>query len=204
MSVFTVKLQNPSQGQLDIDPSTGLPFTTSVQRSIYVAGPNRIERKLNDGDVFTDCNYWKRFAYPQLPLDQAFIEVTTDDGSVYSDDSEENTFPLFFGGESAMTISASSAFTDEDNIIDILSTYGSYAKFVQIQNLGTAGNADQDIKVKLNGSASAIMTLAAGDTQVFNAGDLSVSVIAFQGNDNESADDTDVQVLLSVESVCNS
>jgi len=207
MSVFKVNLNNTQQGLMDLNPATATPMTAdlygnlgsqmqpSIQRTMFVAGPNRIYRELNDGDTFTDCNYWKRFAFPQLPLDQAFIEVLTDDGSVYSDFSDENTFALIFGGDTAYDVLTTDTFTD--NVIDILGTYGSYAQFVQITNLGTS-SPNQDIKVELNGSADAIMSLKAGDTQIFNAGDLSVSAIAFEGGTNN----TTVQVILSIRSVC--
>lgn len=210
MSVFTVKLNNTQQGLLDLNPSTATPYgglnysalgsqmSPSKQRTIYVAGPNNIYRQLSDGDTFTDCNYWKRFAFPNLPLDAAFIEVTTDDGSVYSDDSEENTYALIFGGDTDYTVASADTF--DDVVIDITNDYGGFAKFVQITNLGTT-SPDQDIKVKLNGSSSAIMSLAAGDTQVFNSGDLSISALAFQGS---GTSDTTLQVILSVKSVCYS
>ena len=96
MSVFRVKLNNAAQGALDINPSTLLEFNTSIQRTIYVTGPKRIYRKLLDGETFTDCNYWKKFAYPQVPYDQAFIEVVSDDGSIYSEIEEENNYPMVY------------------------------------------------------------------------------------------------------------
>ena len=117
MSVFRVKLQNVKQGLMDLDPSThplamgsgnqpatygmnGEPMgqewpnseAQSRQRQMFVAGPGRTYRLLKDGDTFTDNNYWKRFAFPQVGREFAFIEVVTDDGSVYSDVPEENTF----------------------------------------------------------------------------------------------------------------
>ena len=210
MSVFRVKLQNTQQGQLDLNPATassilvgnlggnylGAAMNPSLQRTIFVAGPHNIYRELFDGQTFTDCNYWKRFAFPQVPLSQAFIEVVTDDGSIWSDFSEENNFPLTFGGASAYNVLTTDVFTT--NVIDILGTYGSFATFVQITNLGTV-SPGQDIKVQMNGSANAVMSLAAGDTQVFNAGDLAVSALAFQGGTSN----TTIQVVLSVKSVCN-
>lgn len=196
MSVFKVKLQNTDQGLLDINPLTGLPFVTSVQRTVYVAGPGRTYRAMADGTTFTDCNYWMRFVYPNVPLNQAFISVVTDDGSIFSDIEGENTYALIFGGNSAYNVLSTDAFTT--NLIDILGTYGSYATFVQITNNGTVAN--QDIKVQLNGSTNAIMSLAHGVTQVFNAGDLLVSKIAFQGG----VSNTTVQVVLSVRSICYS
>jgi hypothetical protein len=62
MSVFRVNLNNSVQGTLDLNPATTAEFVTSVQRTVYVTGPNKIYRKLADGDTFTDCNYWKKFA----------------------------------------------------------------------------------------------------------------------------------------------
>ena len=54
MSVFRVRLTNSRQGRLDVYDN---------QRSAYITGPNRINRKLKDGEIFTDCNYWKRFEH---------------------------------------------------------------------------------------------------------------------------------------------
>lgn len=198
MSVFKVKLTNNSQGTLDFDASTasagnlGSQMSPSIQRTIYVAGPNKINRKLNDGDQFTDCNYWKRFAYPQVSLDQAFIEVVTDDGSVWSDIPEENTFPKVYD----ITVAAGTDF--DDNVIDILGDTGGFAVFVQIANQGSTG-----VRVRLNGVADAVFDLAATETQVFNQGDLSISKIEFTNVVSGGAD-SDIQVLLAVRSVCNS
>lgn len=208
MSVFKVKLNNPQQGYLDYDPRTqsvtatpplgeGSQMQPSIQRSIYVAGPHGTYRQLKDGVTFTDCNYWKRFAFPQAPLDQAFIEVVTDDGSVYSDNSEENTFGVVFGGDTAYSVLTTDTFATK--YIDILGTYGGVAKFVQIESLGSS-SPSQDIKIQLSGSTSAIMKLKAGDSQVFNAGDLAITKLAFQGGSSN----VDLQIILSVKVVCTS
>ena len=197
MSVFKVQLQNTQEGLMDINPVTGLPFTTSIQRTIYVTGPKLIYRKLNDGQTFTDCNYWKKFAYPQVPFSQAFIAVVSDDGSVYSDIAQENNYALIFGGDTAYTVATTSTFANK--YIDLIGTYGSYATYIELQNLGTTG-ATQDIKVQFNGSSSAIMTLFHNTTQVFNQNDLLVSKIAFQGG----SADTTLQIILSVRSPMNS
>ena len=209
MSVFVVNLNNLQQGQLDLNPSTASPIMIgndagpylggqmqpSLQRTIFVAGPHRIYRELHDGQTFTDCNYWKRFAFPQVPLDQAFITVVTDDGSVWSDYTFENNYPIVVGGNTAYNVQTTDTFAT--NFIDILGTYGSYATFVQITNNGTVAN--QNIKIQLNGSANAILTLAHGDTQVFNAQDLLVSKLGFQGG----VALTSVQVVMSLQSACN-
>jgi hypothetical protein len=191
MSVFRVKLNNSAQGALDINPSTLLEFSTSIQRTIFVTGPKRIYRKLTDGDTFTDCNYWKKFAYPQVPYDQAFIEVVTDDGSIYSEVEEENNYPKVY----TLTVLDGSAFAA--NVCDIIGDTGAAANFVQINNAAGGG----DVRVKLNGLAGAIFDLNAGDTQVFNYGDLAVTKLNF---DNNSGSDADVQVIVSIKSVCQS
>jgi hypothetical protein len=204
MSVFKVALNNIAQGNMDLDPSTATPYSAalygnlgaemnpSIQRTVYVAGPNRTWRKMKDGDQFTDCNYWKRFAYPQVPLDQAFIQVVTDDGSVYSDISEENTYPTVYD------LSVTNGSTYTDNVVDILTDTGGFAVFVQIANQGSTA-----VKVRLNGVATAIFDLGAGETQVFNHGDLSITKLEF-ANTVSGGSTTAVQVLASVKSSCNS
>src|SRR5690606_3103147 len=162
MSVFKVKLNNINQGKMDLDPSTaysisgldhsqlGSQFTTSKQRTIYVTGPGRTYRKLSDGEQFTDCNYWKRFAYPQVPLEEAFIEVVTDDGSVWSDVASENTYPKVYN----LAVAAGTDY--EDNVVDILGDTGGHAVFVQIANQGSTA-----VRVRVNGVADAIFDLGA-------------------------------------------
>jgi hypothetical protein len=81
MSTFKVKLTQGDQGNLD----TNLVSSNSIQRSVYVMGPHKTNRLLKDGTTFTDSNYWKRFAYPQVSKEQAIVEVVSDDGSVYVD-----------------------------------------------------------------------------------------------------------------------
>ncbi len=206
MSVFQVALNNAYQGNLDVDPRTqainasatdsfGTEMATSIQRTIYVAGPNRTWRKLKDGQTFTDCNYWKRFAYPQVPLDQAFITVTSDDGSVYSDFSQENVFPQVWN-VNALT---GTTFATPANIVDILGTTGGYATFVQLVN--ESGGAD--VKVRINGNTNAVFDLISGTVQVFNVGDLLISKLEFQPLSG-SATGTIIQVIASVMSTCNS
>jgi hypothetical protein len=202
MSVFRVKLNNTNQGQMDLDPSTassvsagiglGTAFTTSKQRTIYVTGPGSTWRKLSDGDTFTDCNYWKRFAYPQVELHEAFIEVVTDDGSIYSDVASENTYPKVYN----VLIPQSTNF--EDNVVDILTDTGGHAVFAQISNQGSTA-----VRVRVNGVADAVFDLPASTTQVFNSGDLSITKLEFLNNVSGGST-ADVQVLLSVKSVCNS
>jgi hypothetical protein len=215
MSVFRVQLQNTQQGLLDLNPATATPILVgnlggnyqgsqmnpSLQRTIFVTGPHRIYRELFDGQTFTDCNYWKRFAFPQVPLSQAFIQVVTDDGSIWSDFTVENDFPLTFGGAVDYNVLTTDTFATK--FIDILGTYGSYANFAQITNLGTVA-LNQDVKVQLNGSANAVFNLIHGTTQVFNTGDLKISKLGFQLGGLGTPATTPIQVVLSVQAVTNS
>ena len=193
MSVFQVNLNNVEQGLLDTHPTTGVQNATSSQRNVYVMGPNHINRLLSDGEQFTDCNYWKRFAYPQVSLAEAIVDVITDDGSVYSDIESENTYPKVYD----ITAAAASVYTD--NQADILGDTSGHAVFAQITNNGPSGS----LKVRLNGIADGIFDLAFGDTQVFNSGDLSISMIEID-NSTSGNPESDVQIIVSVRSICNS
>lgn len=203
MSVFKVQLQNINQGQLDLDPSThplasgdafatygqlGSQFAVSKQRQVWVAGPNRRYRLLSDGTTFTDCNYWKQFAYPQCPLDRAFIAVVDDDGSVYSSVAEENLFTV--GATETLSTSLS------DTVIDFVTTYGGPAKFLSVQNL------DGSIKVtgELNGDTGVTFVIAAGETMMFNQGDAVITMLRLK-----SASATpSASWIASIQSTCNS
>lgn len=185
MSVFQVQLQNVNQGLLDLDPSTsqaghvygqlGSAFTTSKQRTIYVAGPNRTYRLLKDGDTFTDCNYWKRFAYPQVAYDRAFIKVVTDDGSVYSDIAEENTFAK------GATVTLTTALSG--NVIDFVTDYGGPARFLQIQNL----DGTKSVTGELNGDVNVTFFLGPNESQIFNNGDIAVTLLRLKTSSGTSS-----------------
>ena len=185
MSVFKVKLQNIDQGKLDIDPSSyvagsgygqvGTAFATSKQRQIYVAGPNKTYRLLKDGDTFTDCNYWKQFAYPQVALEHAFINVETDDGSVWSDIPEENTF---IKGETVTLTTSLSG-----NSIDFVNDYGGPARFLQVQNL----DGTKAVTGELNGDVDVTFYLNAGESQIFNTGDISITMLRLKTSSGTSS-----------------
>lgn len=204
MSVFRVALNNTNQGLLDRDPSTasagaiagqglGDQIDPSIQRGVYVVGPNLINRLLIDGATFTDCNYWKRYAFPQVPYNEAIVEVVTDDGSVYSDVASENVFPRVYDNAVA------AASTWAANQIDIATDTGGFAVFAQITNNGT-----EPVKVRLNGLTTAIFDLPASGSQVFDKGDISLSLIEFDHTESGAATTVDVQTIISVRSVCNS
>lgn len=188
MSVFQVQLNNNLQGRLDLDPTTdvaghaygliGTPFTTSKQRQIYVAGPNRTYRLLKDGDTFTDCNYWKRFTADVVGAEHSFINVLDDDGSVYSDIPDENTFAV----GATVTLSTSLA----DTVIDFVTDHGGPARFLSVQNL--AGSSI-NITGELNGDTNITFTIAQGETMMFNQGDMMITMLrlkAASGTPNAS------------------
>lgn len=202
MSVFKVVLQNVEQGLLDLDPSThplaagssatygqlGDAFSISKQRQVFVAGPNGTYRLLSDGETFTDCNYWKRFSYPTVGRQFSFIEVVTDDGSVYSDIPEENTFAV----GATETLDGTYANTE----IDFVTTHGGVARFLQVQNLDTTNG----ISGQLNGDANITFHLDPSETQIFNTGDLSITLLRLKSD----AGTPDASWIASIRSTCNS
>jgi hypothetical protein len=175
MSKFRVKLHNDRQGTLDVGAN---------QRTAFIMGPDQRNRLLKDGEIFTDSNYWKRFAYPQVSLEEAFIEVVEDDGSIFIDNKKEAIYPKVYD----IVAEANSDF--EDNKAEISKDTNGFALFAQITN-----KSSQDIKFKLNGLNTAIIDLPAGSTQVFNSGDLVINLIEIK---NESEDSVSVQIVCSI------
>jgi hypothetical protein len=197
MSVFKVKLNNSLQGRLDVNPMTdtsenfgivGDPFPTSIQRQIYVAGPNNVHRLLKDGETFTDCNYWKKFTAEVVGDEYAFIEVVTDDGSIYSDVAAENVYSV--GGSLTLTTNYS------DSIVDFVVDHGGPARFLMIQNL------DEEIVIngELNGDSNVIFAVGAGETMMFNQGDLIITTLRLKG----ASGNPNISYIASVRSICNS
>jgi len=190
---------------MDLDPSThpttgtygqlGVPFgadntnsgAASIQRQIFAAGPNRTYRLLVDGSTFTDCNYWKRFSYPTVAQEFAFIETVTDDGSVYSDIPSENTFAA--GATETLDTDLSGT------VIDFVTTYGGPARFLQVQNLDSTG-----ITGELNGDTNVTFTLSTSETQIFNQGDLSITMLRLATDSGTSS----ASWIASIRSTCNS
>lgn len=201
MSVFKVKLNQGVQGDLDVNPATGAEFTTSVQRTMYVAGPNGKIREIVDGTTFTDCNYWKQFAVPAVSVNDAFIEVLTDDGSVYSSVASENTYPVVAN----VTLNSGKTLTSSGSVLDIAGSTGNFASFMQLTNAGAVASGNNAI-VQLNGSSGAIFVLEAGSTQVFNGGDVSISRVAVapQFPASGAVGSFNIEALYSVVSQCNS
>ncbi len=192
MSVFQVQLNNTQEGVMDLNPATGAQMSPSLQRTMWVTGPNRSYRELRDGATFTDCNYWKRYCYPAVPLDQAILTCTSDDGSVWSSDPTENTFPRVY------TITIPGATTYAANVIDVVGDNGSPAISASIDNLSA-----QPVRVRMNGMATAIFSLGNAASQSFNLGDAVISRLEFD-NTSSGATTATVQVILTLRSVANS
>ncbi len=206
MSVFIVRLQHITQGLLDFDPATntsetygqvGEPFgadfpnseAVSRQRQIFAAGPNKKYRLLTDGATFTDCNYWKKFAFPQVVKEFAFIEVVTDDGSIFSDIATENTFAA---GAEETGLDTNYTTTAIDLVVD----HGGAARFLQLQNLDTTDDATMEI----NGDTTINLILVALTSQTFQRGDVVVSSFRLKAGSGSPA----IRWFAGIQSVCNS
>jgi hypothetical protein len=150
---------------------------------MFVSGPNGEYLEFSDGQIFTDCNYWKRYAYPQVPLTQAFITVLSDDGSIWSNNPAENNYPVVY----SQTLAAAGTYS-----IDFTNN-GGFASFCQISNTGGG-----DLSVELNGLPSATIALSGGQTQIFNYGDLSLTALNLS-----SVAGTTFTVVAGVQVTCN-
>lgn len=198
MSTFIVRLNQGAQGALDKDPSTmtadhlGTPMTVSRQRQVYVMGPRKINRLLKDGDTFTDCNYWKKFAYPQCSLENAIVVFAPngDDGSTYVEGGAVGTVPVIHAGNVAPGATVT---------IDFVADHGGATTFCQIENLESAG---EKIKVYLNGGLTSF-DLDGGASQIFNSGDLAITKIVLD-NTASGASPGAYQVIAAIASECNS
>ena len=193
MSVFQVNLDQGLGRTADGYLDTSLVNGFSVQRTIYAPGPNKINRKLFDGATFTDVNYWKRFTTAVLPPEQAFITVITDDGSVWSDNSTENTFPRSYH----VVVADNSAYAA--NVVNILGDNGSAAIFTQI-TVATGGTAPT---FRFNGLSNATLSIGNGTTQVFDKGDLQISLIEINNTQSGHAAAT-ADIFVSIQSTPNS
>lgn len=207
MSLFTVTLNTDVQGTLDktYETGAGVQAVPSLQRTIFVTGPNGVHRKLKDGDTFTDCNYYKRFCPYDATTNSsgcdpkdAILVITTDDGSVWSNVAAENTFLKVYN----LTAEQGDTYTDTNCYADIAGDFGSYANFCQIQNTQSSGGS-ASINVKINGSANAIFTLAAGQTQYFNPGDVQVTAVAIDNSSSGNAT-AYIEVICGIKSVAQS
>lgn len=194
----TWKITVISSSTFSLDGSTGNASYTSggtwnvasAQRTMDSPGPKKTRRLLKDGETFVDCNYWKRFAYPQVTYDKAFIEVLVDDGAPY-EDGITNTFARVY------SIDVDAATTYEDNVVNILDDYGGPADMAQIS---VSGNA---VTMRINGSDDALLPIAEDASETFNKGELLINTLEFD-NSASGATNATVVVLVAVQSQVNS
>jgi len=191
MSVFRVALNNIDQGTLDINPLTGVQADPSIQRQVYVMGPNRTNRLLTDGETFTDCNYWMQFAFPQTTRELAFVEVVTDDGSIWANGVSSNIVD-----SATLTGAAGSNYATAGNSWDIETEHSSYAIYTRIINTAASGS----VNIRLNGVAT--FSLDGGSEMVFDVGDLSVTLVEVSNN-GSGAVASPIEVIALIESICN-
>lgn len=190
MSTFQVRQVSTNLGSGYVT-DTALVNGASIQKTIFVTGPNLTFRQLDDGTQFDSTNYWKRFAPisegGDLPDNQAFITIISDDGTPYSDTNPDaNKFARVVD----LTVSAGTTFSLAANQIDILADFGGVSMFTQIVT-------DEIITVRLNSSSSADLDVPVG-TLVFDNGDLPLTSLAFD-NSASGATDATVQVLLTIQ-----
>lgn len=194
MSLFRVALNNTKQGTLDRNAYTNSQMSPSKQRQVYLTGPNNIKRELKDGDTFTDCNYYKRFCYPQCSLEDAILEIVTDDGSIWVDGADnQNVYPRV----ETLSIEADTGYADEGNSIDLSDAH---AVFVQLTN----SHETQDVNVRLNGLTDAVFTLEHNSVQAFNYGDLAVTKIEVANDSSGALGPVNIEILMSLRSVVRS
>lgn len=205
MSVFKVQLNNAVQGTLDVVASTttygGTQQATSLQRTIYVMGPRKINRELKDGATFSDCNYWKRYARPATAADITAYNAAN--GTSYSTTVTDAGFAasqVASGPPGTRTVANPSTFlvciNDDGSVwsddgsenagqaivtnvtispttVNYLATYGSPANFLEIYN---HASGSQTVTVTLNGGTSSF-TVAVGGSWIFNHGDVNITSV---------------------------
>lgn len=190
MSTFKARIVQGNQGLLDPATSATSGSTLSLQRQVWLPGPHNTFRLLRDGETFVDSNYFKRYCYPQTTLDEAILELVSDDGSPYSDVETENVFTRVY----TLTLANGSTYTDTANIADITVDNGNPAVAAQV-------TSTQAVSMRINGSTNATISLTANTTQSFSLGEVSLDKLSFANSSGSSAT---VSIILTIRSVSRS
>lgn len=172
--------------------SGGTWFACSVSRTMVCPGPNGYTRILTDGEIFSDCNYWKKFTTSNLPTSEAFIDLIEDDGIAFSYTTQSVLNRVY-----TLTVLNDTTFTDEANIADFLTDYGVAATAAVITVSG------EDVTMRINGQDTADYPLSDGATFEFSAGEASLTSLAFSNSVSGGSTAT-VIILATIPSVCNS
>jgi hypothetical protein len=177
----------------ETQPITG---AGSLQRTVWLTGPNNVKRELHDGDSFTDCNYYKRYCYPyclgrtdQERLQNAILVCDYDDGSTWIDGSGD--VHAYGGKGHSLPTPVSVLLTAASPTLTIPS--GSYANFVLMTNISPSSGA---AFISLNGG-QATVTLDSGVTMTFDKSEICITSITVTGISGGSEA---VEVLYSVDS----
>jgi hypothetical protein len=197
MSLFRVHLNTVTDGLMDTNPKTHLQNKPSYQRTIYIMGPNRINRELHDGDEFVDCNYWQKFDYGQPG---GFIETVTNDGSVWNDYTKTSSNIPY---SKTFTVASNATTYLAANTANILSDTGSVSVYTRIIN--DADALTGSVIIGLNGTVGspvATFTLAGGTSMIFEVGDLSLSLIQVKNIASGGVSST-IEIFSIVQSVIN-
>ncbi len=142
-------------------------------------------RTFKDREVFEGSNYWKRYCSAD-----SFLIIIEDDGSIYSENPDENTHPFIVSKK----IAPGSSYEDEENEIDLMKEQGTFATFVLIRNK----NASQSVNVKINGSKNAILELDGSDEISFDKGDIPISKLNFDNSEGE--EEVKLQIIFGLKS----
>lgn len=162
MSVFKVKLINQQQGTLGAGVSSG---GLSLGATVFVTGPDGVTHRYSDGDTFTASNWWKQFAEGQTEYHRSFLEILTDDGSVFV---AGEKIPIPYSWDN-FAVNTGVSYTVG---VDIVGAIGVPADYIQVTPTVT-------MKMRIDGNTNAIIDLPANATQIFNPGDLRASNLQF-------------------------
>ena len=145
------------------------------QQSVSLEPPQGGVKTFKDREVFEGSNYWKKYCFPIMQ--NPFLAIIEDDGTIYSEDDSENNQPFIV----TKKVAAGSSYDDEGNEIDLMKEQGTFATFVLIRNK----NASQEVNVKINGSKNAILELDGNDEISFDKGDIPISKLNFDNSDGK-------------------
>jgi hypothetical protein len=113
-----------------------------------------------DGDTFTDCNYWKRFAYPQVAQNQKpSLRPLPTTVPVWSDVASGKTPTRRFYNMQVIDCSAATSPTTRSTILLAILA-------IRRQSCRLPTKVSTAVRVRVNGVADAAFDLGAGETQV--------------------------------------
>jgi len=158
------------------------------QRTVNLPTPEGPHKTFKDREIIEGPNYWKRYCSPSMPHGEAFLVILEDDGTIYSDNDSENTYPFIVSKK----VAPGSSYEDEGNEINLMKEQGTFATFALIRNK----NASQEINIKINGSKNAILELDGNDEISFDKGDLPISKLNF--DNSEGKEEVKLQIIFGL------